>query len=353
MRVDDFIIEETATMLEAMKRLDVTGQRILFIAPAGKLKAVVTDGDLRKAILRGSDLQQPVSTAANYNPITLTLGERGRARSKMVQLDIDAVPLLDKDGLLADVMFANDFDVDTRKKVCLPVVVMAGGMGTRLYPYTKILPKPLIPVGELPIVEHIIHRFRDFGCNKFTLIVNYKKGMIKSYFAEVEKDYEVDFVDEDTPLGTGGGLSLMKGRINQPFFFTNCDILIDADYGDIYNTHKEKGNVITMVCALKNITIPYGVIDLNEAGEIHKLTEKPEMSFLTNTGLYVVEPRVVEEMAENTSMGFTDVIEKYRNAGEKVGVYPVRDTSWMDMGQLEELELMRRRMEDNPSGWHE
>ncbi|MEG0305994.1 MAG: sugar phosphate nucleotidyltransferase, partial [Oscillospiraceae bacterium] len=238
-----------------------------------------------------------------------------------------------------------DLDVDTRKKADIPVVITAGGLGTRLYPYTKILPKPLIPVGELPIVEHIIERFKGFGCSEFSMIVNYKKSMIKSYFSEVEKDYSLEFIDEDTPLGTGGGLSLLKGKLNRPFFFTNCDCLIDADYGDIYKFHRENKNIITMVCAFKHFTIPYGVIDLDTEGGIKNITEKPEMNFLTNTGIYLVEPRVVEEMEYGVACGFPDIIEKYRTAGEKVGVYPVSENSWMDMGQLEELETMRRRLE--------
>ena len=257
----------------------------------------------------------------------------------------EALPLLDKRGRVQDVVFAGGLDIDTHKKACAPVVIMAGGLGTRLYPYTKILPKPLIPIGEMPIVEHIIHRFADVGCSAFTMIVNYKKSMIKSYFNDLQKDYTVDYVDEDTPLGTGGGLSLLKGKVTQTFFLTNCDILIDADFGDIYQYHKEKGNVITMVCAVKHFTIPYGVVELGGDGDISGITEKPEMNFLTNTGVYVVEPSVIDGLAYNEPIPFTDIIADVRAAGGRVGVYPVSENSWMDMGQLEELDNMRRRLE--------
>lgn len=223
--------------------------------------------------------------------------------------------------------------------------MMAGGLGTRLYPYTKILPKPLIPVGEQPIAELIMDRFRDFGCHDFTMIVNYKRGMIKSYFGELEKDYTVNFADEDVFMGTGGGLCLLKGKMKSPFFFTNCDTLLDVDFGDIYEYHKAHGNLVTMVCAFKHYTVPYGVVELGEDGGIAAMREKPELDFLTNTGVYVVEPRVVEEMRDGEKIGFPDVIERYRAAGEKVGVYPISESSWMDMGQLEELEKMRRKLE--------
>ena len=228
----------------------------------------------------------------------------------------------------------------------VPVVMMAGGLGTRLYPYTKILPKPLIPVGEQPIAELIMDRFRDFGCRDFTMIVNYKRGMIKSYFSELEKDYAIHFADEDVFMGTGGGLCLLKDKIRSPFFFTNCDTLLDVDFGDLYEFHKNNGNLITMVCAFKHYTVPYGVVELGQDGNIAAMREKPELDFLTNTGVYVVEPRVVEEMRDGEAIGFPDVIDRYRAAGEKIGVYPIGENSWMDMGQLEELEKMRRKLEN-------
>ena len=314
-KVEELFIEPTATVLETLRKLDETGQRILFIAPEGQLKAVITDGDIRKFFLRGGTPDQTVDNAAN------------------------------KRGVITDIVFARGEDVDNRKRADIPVVMMAGGLGTRLYPYTKILPKPLIPIGEQPIAELIMDRFRDFGCHDFTMIVNYKRGMIKSYFGELEKDYTVNFADEDVFMGTGGGLCLLKGKMKSPFFFTNCDTLLDVDFGDIYEYHKAHGNLVTMVCAFKHYTVPYGVVELGEDGGIAAMREKPELDFLTNTGVYVVEPRVVEEMRDGEKIGFPDVIERYRAAGEKVGVYPISESSWMDMGQLEELEKMRRKLE--------
>lgn len=346
MKLDELLIEEDKTVLEAMQRLDETGHRILFIAPQNKLHGVVTDSDIRRHILRGGSLEDAITEMANYSPKSLPVERRSEARELLLKHSIDALPLLDKRGCITDVVFEGDLDVDTHKNAGLPVVVMAGGLGTRLYPYTKILPKPLIPIGELPIAEHIINRFHNFGCNQFHLVVNYKKSMIKSYFNDLEKSYEISYVDEDKPLGTGGGLALLKGQLDSTFFLTNCDVLIDADYGDIYEFHKKSGNLITVVCAFKHITIPYGVIELGSEGEIKTVTEKPQMNFLTNTGVYVVEPRVIEELADDTPIGFPDIMENYRHAGEKIGVYPVSENSWMDMGQLEELEQMRRRLEN-------
>ena len=344
-RVEELFLAPDATVLEALRKLDETGQRILFIAPEGRLQAALTDGDIRKFFLRGGTPDQTVDRAAHYHPLSLPSAERGRAPEGVHGHRSDARPILDKRGVITDIVFAYKLDVDNRKRVDIPVVMMAGGLGTRLYPYTKILPKPLIPVGEQPIAELIIDRFRDFGCHDFTMIVNYKRGMIKSYFTDLEKDYTVHFADEDVFMGTGGGLCLLKGKIQSPFFFTNCDTLLDVDFGDIYEYHKKHGNLVTMICAFKHYTVPYGVVELGQDGGIAAMREKPELDFLTNTGVYVVEPRVVEEMRDGEVIGFPDVIERYRAAGEKVGVYPIGENSWMDMGQLEELEKMRRKLE--------
>ncbi|MEI6101613.1 MAG: sugar phosphate nucleotidyltransferase, partial [Eubacteriales bacterium] len=152
------------------------------------------------------------------------------------------------------------------------------------------------------------------------------------------------YIDEDKPLGTGGGLSLIKGKIQKTSIVSNCDILIDANYADIYKVHKASGNLITMVCAFKHIVVPYGVINTGEGGAILSMEEKPAFSFMVNTGMYLIEPRVIEEMPQDTEVGFPDIVEKYRLAGEKVAVYPINEKDWMDMGQIEELEEMRIRM---------
>lgn len=346
MLIERIIIDENITVLQAMNLLEQTGRQILLVAPDMVLKGVVTDADIRRHIIHGGSLEDSISAAVNYNPKYLGIAQKAEAAEYMIKNSISALPLLDNEGKIVEIAFYDENTLKVNKTLDLPVVIMAGGLGTRLYPYTKILPKPLIPIGEKPIVEHIIDRFCSFGCKTVNMIVNHKKNMIKAYFNELNKDYTVQFIEEQQFLGTGGGLSLLKGKIDGDFFLTNCDVLIDADYSDIYKFHKAQGNIITVVCAFKHVTIPYGVFTLNQDGEIKDITEKPTMNFLTNTGMYVVDKRVVEELQDNVKCGFPDIIEKYRNMGEKVGVYPVSENSWMDMGQLEELEEMRRRLEN-------
>jgi NDP-sugar pyrophosphorylase family protein len=164
--------------------------------------------------------------------------------------------------------------------------------------------------------------------------------MIKAYFNEIDKDYNVYYIDENKPLGTGGGLSLLKGRISSTFILTNCDILVQEDFNKIYQLHKEKKHLITMVCSLKNFSVPYGVVEIGEHGEIESMREKPELSFFTNTGCYIVEPEVIEELEDDTMIGFPDIIEKYKSQAKNVGVYPIGEKAWLDMGNFEEMKRM-------------
>lgn len=344
MEISDIIVDENMSIVQAMKVLDRTSKKILFVADNGILKATMTDGDIRRWILSNGNLNAKAKDVANLNPKFIF--EENKEEIKKIFKDdgIIAIPVVNSEKEIISVVFRDDKTIKNNTELNIPVVIMAGGLGTRLYPYTKILPKPLIPIGELPIAEHIINRFRSYKCNDFYLIVNHKKNMIKAYFNEIEKDYNIKYIDEDKPLGTGGGLSLLKDKIHSTFILSNCDILIDDDYYKIYKHHKEENNIITMVCSLKNITIPYGVVEVDENGQIDKMREKPDLSFLTNTGMYVVEEKVVYELEENKFISFPEIIEKYKNNGEKVGVYPVNENSWLDMGQIDEMENMRQQL---------
>ena len=343
---ETMLVEPDISVWQAMEQLNQNATKVLFIHEEGKLRAALSDGDVRRWILKKGSLKAPISQVANYQPKCLREWERDRAGEYMHRYGIEAVPVVDEDKRITDiVLWRTDGASGKDAQIDLPVVMMAGGKGTRLYPYTRILPKPLIPVGELPIAEHIIRQFRRFGCHDFYLIVNHKKNMIKAYFNEIPKDYRIFYADEDVPLGTGGGLSLLKGKIDTPFILTNCDILIREDFSKIYRLHKEKKNLITMVCSLKNFRIPYGVVEISEDGGIDSMSEKPVLSFFTNTGCYIVEPRVIGEMEENREISFPDIIARYKEKGENVGIYPIAEHAWLDMGEMDELEKMRNYLD--------
>ena len=343
--MNEVYIEEDKSILEAMQQLDKSARKILFVHKDRKLLASLTDGDIRRWLLKKGNLEMTVRHAANYAPKYLYEQQAEQAVHTMKECGIDALPIVDREHRIKRVIFLNDvvqehgtFDKE------IPVVIMAGGLGTRLSPYTNILPKPLIPVGDYPIAEHIINRFCTYGCRQFYMIVNYKRNMIKAYFDELDKAYRLDFITEERPLGTGGGISLLKGKIEDTFILTNCDILIDDDLTKAYEQHIVSENMVTMVCSLKNFTIPYGVVNIGEDGTIASMQEKPNMSFFTNTGCYFVEPEVIEDLRYNKPADFPAVIEKYMKDGKRVGIYPIGEEAWLDMGQLDELEKMKTRL---------
>lgn len=343
--MNDMYIEENKTILDAMHKLDKNAKKILFVQNDGILLASVTDGDIRRKILSDGNLNLPIKYVANYQPKYLYEEQVGLAMQTMREYGIDAIPIVDKNHIVKKIIFLNNFNLEygffDRN---IPIVIMAGGQGTRLSPYTNVLPKPLIPIGDYPISEHIINLFCKYGCKEFYMIINYKRNMIKAYFDELKKDYSLDFITEEKTLGTGGGISLLKTKIKSTFILTNCDILINDDLSKAYKQHVESGNTITVVCSLKNFTIPYGVVNIKENGLIESIQEKPKMSFFTNTGCYFVEPEIIEELEYNEPIDFPDIIKKYIIQGKKIGLYPISGEAWLDMGQLDELEKMKVRL---------
>lgn len=344
MEIETLFITENQSVLEAMKQIDATAKKILLVTDHHQLKAIITDGDIRRHLLRGGKLEDKVKKIANYHPKYIYEKDKHKSQELMKEWSILSLPVVNEELEIKSIVFLNHNEIDRKDTVDAPVVVMAGGYGTRLYPYTKILPKPLIPVGDIPITEHIINSFREYDCTEFHFIVNHKKNMIKAYFNEISRDYSIAFHDEEIPLGTGGGLSLLKGKMNKTFFFTNCDVLIRANYKEIFDYHKQNQNLITIVAAYKHVTIPYGVIKMNGHGEIAAMTEKPEYSFLTNTGFYVLEPELLNKLEDDVAIGFPDIIERQKKLGEKIGIFPIGEKGWLDMGQFEELEEMRKAL---------
>ncbi|MDC7278867.1 MULTISPECIES: sugar phosphate nucleotidyltransferase [Pseudobutyrivibrio] len=343
--MENVFIKEDDTILQAMKTFDESARRTVFIVDEKmKLIAALSEGDVRRFILSGGDLNNKVSEIANYTPKTLKEDDIDGAKEFLSHYNIEGVPIVDDNGIVIDTVFWSAGKRKHKSSLSTPVVMMAGGKGTRLYPYTRILPKPLIPVGEKPIAELIFDGFSEYGINRMIMIVNHKKNMIKSYFGEVEKPYSIEYADEDTPLGTGGGLSLLRGKLDETFILTNCDILIEDDYSLICEHHKKEGNVITMVCSLRNFQVAYGVVEFGEHGNIIDMKEKPEFSFFTNTGIYIVEPEVFDYIKDDEFIGFPDIINRIKEDGKKVGVYPINENSWMDMGQLDELSKMENRL---------
>jgi NDP-sugar pyrophosphorylase family protein len=251
------------------------------------------------------------------------------------------MPVLDENENLADIylwdeMFSEKFESNIYKKKNLeiPVVIIAGGKGSRLRPLTNIIPKPLIPIGKKTILEKIIDNFCTSGFDTFYVSINYMSHMIESYFENLEeKNYNLHFYKEDEPKGTAGSLSLIRDKISTPFFVSNCDILIDQDYNEVFAYHQEQKNDITAITAVKNFKLPYGSFEMNKNGVITHIIEKPEFTFYVNAGMYIIEPHLLEVIPTSGVFHITDLIAKTMKAGGKVGIFPVGEKSWIDIGE--------------------
>ncbi len=253
-------------ILDALKLMDSSKAKLLFVFDNNKFEGLITIGDIQRAILKGIDLSSPISSILDKNKIYAFAGESMESiKNKMSRLRAECMPVLDKDGNLVEVYYWKDLfgtsNNKTLQDINLPVVIMAGGKGTRLAPLTNVYPKPLIPIGEKTIVETIMDKFVAHNCHDFYMSVNYKADSIKNYFDFINNpEYNIYYFQEDKPLGTAGSLRLLKDKINSTFFVSNCDILIEENYSEILNYHRSNNNELTVVAAVKTLSIPYGTI---------------------------------------------------------------------------------------------
>lgn len=239
----DITILPTATIKEAMELLNKTSEKVLLIVDDKKhLIGSLTDGDIRRLILKEQNLTSTIEHAYKKKPIFVFQQDLDIEKVKTLFIEniISLIPILDNDKKIVSYLtWEKVFNSNKKfkKKITVPVVIMAGGRGTRLEPFTKVLPKPLIPVGDKTVIDHIIDRFRVCGASNFHITINYMSKIMRAYFEEKNTDYTINFVEENEPSGTAGSLRLIKDKLTTPFFVSNCDIIIKADYTDLYDFH--------------------------------------------------------------------------------------------------------------------
>lgn len=337
----NLIINHSFSLLQVIKRMDEIGVKLLIVVNEGKYSGLISIGDVQRAIIKGVTLDTPIEgLLRKRTTIARIHDDLNIIKDVMKEKRIELMPVIDDDSNLVDViswkdLFDGDYD-PCKPQICLPVVIMAGGKGTRLKPITNVIPKPLIPVGEKTILEEIMNQFERIGCKKFYMSVNYKADMMEYYLSQLDHKYDIEFFMEDKPLGTIGSVALLKGKITTPFFVSNCDIVIDQDYRDVYDYHKENENDITIVTAVKSIHIPYGVIETGENGLMTGLKEKPEQTYMINTGVYILNPELIDEIPEGEFFHITYLMEKVKARGGRVGCFPVSENAWRDMGEWPE-----------------
>jgi dTDP-glucose pyrophosphorylase len=342
-RIKKKIIQANSTIIQTMKVMDDAGTKLLMAFEDKTFLGIITNGDIQRAIIAHFPFDTPIKNIVSREGKLFAHVDDNREIIKewMLAKRAEFMPVLDSNENLVDVIFWDDVISETiiednRAKIDLPVVIMAGGKGTRLKPITNVIPKPLVPVGDKTILEVIMDQFESIGCHKFYMSVNYKADMMKYYLSQLPHQYDIEFFQEEKPLGTIGSVSLLKGKINTPFFVSNCDSINEQDYRDVYDYHVQNHNDLTIVTMVKSFRIPYGVIETGEDGLMVALSEKPELTYQVNTGVYILNPTCIDEIPENEFFHITHLMEKIKSRGGRVGCFPVSEHSWKDMGEWPE-----------------
>lgn len=341
--ISSLTIQKGSSIATALNRMDANGRKLLIVTDNEKYFSMLSIGDIQRAILHGHDTESEISKILRKN-VTVAQPEDNidEIKRQMLKRRNEYMPIVSDSGEILRVLFWEELFENGEKipkqAIDLPVVIMAGGIGSRLRPLTNVLPKALIPIGEKSIIEQIMDSFLDFGCKEFYLSIKHKAEMIKYYFYGLKEHYgSVHFVEEADFCGTAGSIALLKGIIKETFFVSNCDILVDQDYAEILDYHRSQKNELTIVAAMLNMRVPYGVLNTKSNGQLLSISEKPELYYKINTGLYILEPSVFESIPEGKVFHITDLIEALIGQNCKVGVFPVSENSWTDMGNWDEF----------------
>lgn len=337
-----YLIYEVSPIVFAMGIMDELRTKLLIVIDESNLYlGLLSMGDIQRAILNGKSLDTEISKVLRSDYI-IANPQDSKEDIKKIMLSIRAefMPVVTEQKEIVEIIFWEDI-FEKEKQIPLdqfdlPVIIMAGGYGSRVRPLTNVFPKPLLPIGDKSMLEEIFSRFYSHGSNRFYISVNYKAELIEFYLANQNLPYSIEYFKEDKPLGTAGSLHLLKGKLNSTFFVSNCDILINQDYAAILQYHREQKNEITLVSALKNIDIPYGTLNTGINGVLESLSEKPSFTFQINSGMYILEPSVLNDVPENEFFHITHLIEKLMKENKRVGVFPVSEKSWLDMGTLKD-----------------
>jgi dTDP-glucose pyrophosphorylase len=341
--VKPFLVPQTHTIRQAMEQLEKTEEKVVFVVDGeSRLIGSLTDGDIRRWILSDGDLKAQVFRVCNRQPYVAEEGlGTEQVRAEMLKGNFGCVPVVNSSREIVRLLFWEELfqgavAIKLKRRLNLPVVIMAGGQGTRLAPFTNVLPKPLIPVGDRTVIELIIDQFLPYGLDRFYLSINYKSKILKSFFEELSPSYAVAYLEEKEPRGTAGSLRALYSTTPEHLLVTNCDIVIQTDFAELVSFHTDNNYDLTLVASLKDYHIPYGVCELEKGGSLARITEKPQFSFLVNTGMYVVRRDRLGLIPEQIRCDMTDFIEQIKKAGGRIGVFPIGESAWIDTGEWTE-----------------
>lgn len=332
------------TIFDAIKSLDASGLQICLITANSKLLGTITDGDIRRGLLAGVSLDDSVSHVMNRNPRTAQEQEDPVAvLENSLSLSIRQVPVISSQGNLVGLL--TDKDLRLSKEISNPVVLMAGGKGTRLLPLTKDVPKPMIKIGNTPIIEIILRRLKKQGFKQVYISVNYLGEQIEDHVKDgAALGLSVSYLHEESPLGTAGSLGQLRGEISEPFLVMNSDLLTDANLMEFMQFHVREQAVATIGVREYSIQVPFGVVDL-EDGKVRAIREKPTFRTLVSAGIYALNSEVLGSISKNEYCDMPDLIKIIQGENFKVSAFPIHE-GWLDIGQINDLNEARLSLQE-------
>jgi dTDP-glucose pyrophosphorylase len=329
-----------STIQQAIRNLDLVAIKIvLVIDEKGELQGTISDGDIRRGLLRGLDLNSPIASIIHRNTLVVPPDmPRETVMKLMIANKIQQIPVVDEHHRVVGLHLWDQVTIPPSRQNLL--VIMAGGMGTRLRPHTDNCPKPLLPVAGKPILEHIINRAKAEGFSRFVLAVHYLGQMIEDYFGDGERlQVGINYLREQSPLGTAGALGLLNPTPDAPFVVTNGDVITDIHYGDLLDFHVRHGASATMAVRVHEWQHPFGVVQ-TKGVDIVGFEEKPVARSHINAGVYVLDPGALNLMDQNIRCDMPSLFERLQAKGQRTVAYPMHEP-WLDVGRPDDLEAAR------------
>lgn len=335
------LLPDTATIQEAIRNLDQVAIKIvLVIDNAGRLEGTISDGDIRRGLLRGLEMGSPITTVIHRNPFVVPPEmTRETIMQLMVANKIQQIPVVDEHRQLVGLQLWDQITTPQARSNIM--VIMAGGKGTRLRPHTEHCPKPMLPVGDKPMLEHIIERAMASGFSHFMLAIHYLGHMVEDYFGDGAKfNARIEYIREQAPLGTAGALGLLTRRPEAPFLVTNGDVLTDINYGELLDFHIRLQASATMAVRIHEWQHPFGVVQ-TQGVDIIGFEEKPITRTHINAGVYVLAPESLNALVPNEPCDMPTLFERLKADGRRTVVYPMHEP-WLDVGRPSDYETAQR-----------
>ena len=331
--ISKIFINENESLYNAILQLNITGTRCLFVIGKSKIfRGTLTDGDIRRCIVRYKNFNITVSKIYNkkafyvhQNKITNnTKLENFLKKNKSL-----IVPVVNSKKI--PIRYLPSLKNEVSKKLDNLVLIMAGGEGSRLKPYTDILPKPLIPLNNKPMIINILDKFKRNSFYNFLVTIKKNDNILESYLDQFSNKYKLNFFKESSQLGSGGCLKRIKDQ-KKPFFMINCDSFVNINPRRILNTHIETNSILTMVVCLKSYKVPYGECEVNKKGFLKSISEKPSKKLLTNVGMYLLSPEIKNYLPKEKIFGMDLLIKKLLKLKKKICIFPIKEDEWIDTG---------------------